>query len=281
MNSLHYFRRRTINKAMFLLSYVSAGAGVAILLIILAYTVMKGASALNLNFFIHLPRPTGVSGGGIANAIVGTFIVAGIASIIAIPVGVMAGIYLAEFGSNRFGSIVRYLADVLNSIPSIVAGIVAYVFVVVPMHGFSALSGGVALSLLMIPIITRTSEELIRMVPGTIREAGLALGIPQWKVIMFIVLKTASAGITTGIMLAVARVGGETAPLLFTAFSNSFMSFSPFQPISTMTVLIYNYASSPYQDWNTMAWGAAFVLIMIVLAVNIVSKMFTKLKYIL
>ncbi len=279
MSSISYLRRRIVNRTMLFLAYASAVLGVALLFLILSYIVIKGASSLNLDFFIKLPKPTGETGGGIANAIVGSFIVVGIASVIAIPVGVMSGIYLAEFGKNRFASLVRYFADVMNGIPSIVTGIVAYVFVVVPMHRFSALAGGIALSIMMIPIITRTSEELIRMVPDTIREAGLALGIPQWKVILFVVLRTASTGIVTGIMLAVARVGGETAPLLFTAFNNSFMSFRLDQPISTMTVLIYNYASSPYPDWNAIAWGAAFVLILIVLLVNIVSKVFTNTTY--
>ena len=279
MNSLSYLKRRILNRFMLFLSYGSAAFGVVILFLILSYIIIKGASSLNLDFFIKLPKPTGETGGGIANAIVGSFIVVGTASLIAIPVGVMSGIYLAEFGKNKFASLIRYFADVMNGIPSIVTGIVAYVFVVVPMHGFSALAGGIALSIMMIPIITRTSEELIKMVPDTIREAGLALGIPRWKVILFIVLRTASTGIVTGIMLAVARVGGETAPLLFTAFNNSFMSFRLDQPISTMTVLIYNYASSPYPDWNAIAWGSAFVLIIIVLVVNILSKMFTNTKY--
>ena len=279
MNSFSYLKRRILNKFMLFLSYGSAAFGVVILFLILSYIIIKGASSINLDFFIKLPKPTGETGGGIANAIVGSFIVVGTASLIAIPVGVMSGIYLAEFGKNKFAFLIRYFADVMNGIPSIVTGIVAYVFVVVPMHGFSALAGGIALSIMMIPIITRTSEELIKMVPDTIREAGLALGIPQWKVILFIVLRTASTGIVTGIMLAVARVGGETAPLLFTAFNNSFMSFKLDQPISTMTVLIYNYASSPYPDWNAIAWGSAFVLIIIVLIVNILSKMFTNTKY--
>ena len=279
MNSFSYLKRRILNRFMLFLSYGSAAFGVVILFLILSYIIIKGASSLNLDFFIKLPKPTGETGGGIANAIVGSFIVVGTASLIAIPVGVMSGIYLAEFGKNKFASLIRYFADVMNGIPSIVTGIVAYVFVVVPMHGFSALAGGIALSIMMIPIITRTSEELIKMVPDTIREAGLALGIPRWKVILFIVLRTASTGIVTGIMLAVARVGGETAPLLFTAFNNSFMSFRLDQPISTMTVLIYNYASSPYPDWNAIAWGSAFVLIIIVLVVNILSKMFTNTKY--
>jgi phosphate transport system permease protein len=279
MSSITYLKRRIVNKTMLFFSYGSAAIGVLILFLILSYIIIKGASSLNLDFFIRLPKPTGETGGGIANAIVGSFIVVGIASLIAIPVGVMSGIYLAEFGKNKFASFIRYFADVLNGIPSIVTGIVAYVFVVLPMHGFSALAGGIALSIMMIPIITRTSEELIRMVPDTIREAALALGIPQWKVILFIVLRTASTGIVTGIMIAVARVGGETAPLLFTAFNNSFMSFKLNQPISTMTVLIYNYASSPYPDWNAIAWGTAFLLIMILLVVNIISKMFTKGKY--
>ncbi len=279
MNSMSYLKRRIVNRTMLLLSYGSAVLGVVVLFLILSYIVVKGMSSINLDFFIKLPKPTGETGGGIANAIVGSFIVVGIASVIAIPVGVMSGIYLSEFGKNWFASLVRYFADVMNGIPSIVTGIVAYVFVVVPMHRFSALAGGIALSMMMIPIITRTSEELIRMVPDTIREAGLALGIPQWKVIMFVVLRTASTGIVTGIMLAVARVGGETAPLLFTAFNNSFMSLRLDQPISTMTVLIYNYASSPYPDWNTIAWGTAFLLIVIILIVNIVSKVFTNTKY--
>ncbi len=279
MSSMTYLKRRIVNKTMLFFSYGSAAIGVLILFLILSYIIIKGASSINIDFFIKLPKPTGETGGGIANAIVGSFIVVGIASAIAIPVGIMSGIYLAEFGKNKFASFIRYFSDVLNGIPSIVTGIVAYVFVVLPMHGFSALAGGIALSIMMIPIITRTSEELIRMVPNNIREAALALGIPQWKVILFIVLRTASTGIVTGIMLAVARVGGETAPLLFTAFNNSFMSFKLDQPISTMTVLIYNYASSPYPDWNTIAWGTAFILIMILLVVNIISKMFTKTKY--
>jgi phosphate transport system permease protein len=281
MSSLRYLKRRTINNIMLALSYGSAALGVAILLIILVYTMTKGASAINWDFFVRLPRPTGESGGGIANAIVGTFIVVGIASAIAIPIGIMAAIYLSEFGKNRYASVIRYFADVLNGIPSIVTGVVAYAIVVLPMHGFSAFAGGVALSILMLPIITRTSEELLKTVPDTIREAALSLGIPQWKVTIFIVLKTALTGIITGIMLAVARVGGETAPLLFTAFNNSFMSVRLDQPIATMTVLIYNYASSPYKDWNQIAWAAAFVLIAIVLMVNILSKMFTKTKYVL
>lgn len=279
MSSLSYLRRRTVNNLMLVLSYGSAALGVAILLAILMYTMAKGASAINWDFFVKLPKPTGEPGGGIANAIVGSFIVVGIASAIAIPIGIMAGIYLSEFGKNRFASLIRYFADVLNGIPSLVTGITAYTFVVLPMHGFSAIAGGVALSILMLPLITRTSEELLKTVPDTIREAGFALGIPHWKVTIFIVLRTALTGIITGIMLAVARVGGETAPLLFTAFNNSFMSFKLDQPISTMTVLIYNYASSPYPDWNSIAWGTAFVLIVIVLIVNIASKLFTKTKY--
>ncbi len=272
-------KRRFVNRTMLVLSYGSALIGVVVLFLILFHIIVKGVSSINLNFFIKLPTPPGEPGGGIANAIVGSFIVVGIASLIAIPVGIMSGIYLAEFGKNKFASIVRYFADVLNGIPSIVTGIVAYMFVVLPMHRFSALAGGIALSILMIPLITRTSEELLKMVPDTIREAALALGIPKWKVIVFIVLRTAMTGIITGVMLAVARVSGETAPLLFTAFNNAFMSFKLDQPISTMTVLIYNYASSPYPDWNTIAWGTAFLLIMIVLVINIVSKMFTNKKY--
>lgn len=279
MNSFIYFKRLLINKIMLSLSYISALIGVIILFMILFHIIVKGISSINLNLFIKLPKPPGEIGGGIANAIVGSFIVVGIASIIAIPVGIMSGVYLSEFGKNRFASIIRYFADVLNGIPSIVTGIVAYMFVVLPMHNFSAFAGGVALSILMIPIITRTTEELLKMVPETIREAALALGIPQWKVILFIVLRTASTGIITGVMLAVARVGGETAPLLFTSFNNAFMSFRLDQPISTMTVLIYNYASSPYPDWNAIAWGSAFILIMIVLVVNVVSKIFTNKKY--
>ncbi|MCL4478420.1 MAG: phosphate ABC transporter permease PstA [Deltaproteobacteria bacterium] len=279
MESLVYIKRKTVNNTMLVLSYISALLGFIILLLILIYTIIKGANAINLDFFIKLPKPTGEAGGGIANAIIGTFIVVGIASIIAVPIGIMSGIYLSEFGKNRFAGFVRYMTDIMNGIPSIIAGIAVYVFIVVPMHEFSALSGGIALSILMIPVITRTSEELIKMVPDTIKEAALALGIPKWKVIIFIVLRTASVGIITGIMLAVARVGGETAPLLFTAFNNPFMSFRLDQPIATMTVLIYNYASSPYLDWNRIAWGSAFVLIMGVLIVNILAKMFTKKSY--
>lgn len=280
MNSVdsRYRNRKAVGHLMMFLSFMAALSCVVLLFLILGYVFIKGISAINLDFFTQLPTPVGVPGGGLGNAIVGSIIVVGIAGLMAVPVGVATGIYLSEYGKGIFASTVRFVSDVLAGVPAIVAGIVAYSLVVAPMHRFSAFSGSVALALLMLPIIVRTSEEIFKTVPDTLREASLALGIPRWKTILSIVMKTASGGLVTGIMLAVARVGGEAAPLLFTAFSNSFWNLRPDQPIATLPVQLFSYAISPYDDWHQKAWAAALVLVFMVLAMNVSAKLYTSRK---
>ncbi len=246
------------------------------LLLIFSYTLLQGMSALNLDFFIKMPKPVGESGGGMANAIVGTGILIGLGSLAGLPVGILAGLYLAEEGNNLFGGTVRFFTDVLSGIPSIVVGVFAYILVVLPMKHFSALAGGVALGILMIPTVTRTTEEMIRLVPSSYREAGLALGVPQWKTTLRIILPTAIRGITTGVLLALARAAGETAPLLFTALGNRFWSTSVGQPIASLTVFIFDYAKAPCEDWNRQAWAASFVLIGLILIFNIIFRIVTR-----
>lgn len=269
-----YARRKVYGKVMLALSLLAAAATVGVLFWILGYVLMKGISAVDINFFTHLPTPVGVPGGGMANALVGSIIVVGIASLVAVPVGVAAAVYLSEYGRGVFASVVRFTSDVLAGVPAIVAGIVAYALVVAKMHRFSAIAGSASLALLMLPIVVRSSEEILRTVPDTLREASLALGIPRWKTIMRVVLSTASGGLATGIMLAVARVGGEAAPLLFTAFSNSFWSVRPDQPIATLPVQLFTYAISPYEDWHKQAWAAALVLVLMVLLLNISARLY-------
>ncbi len=235
----------------------------------------QGLSSINIDFFTKLPKPVGDTGGGMANAIVGTLILLGIALFVGVPVGLGTGIYLSEYAHSRFAFFIRFITDVMNGIPSIVYGIFAYALFVVPMKSFSALSGGAALGIMMIPIVTRTTEEFIRMVPNTLREAGLALGAPRWRVITDIVLQTAKGGIVTGIMVALARVAGETAPLLFTAFGNRFWHSNLMQPIAALTLQIFSYAISPFEDWHRQAWAGALVLITIVFIVNMLAQYFT------
>ncbi len=269
---LRYARRKVTGHVMMGLSVLAAVGAVIVLFWILGYVFVKGILGVNLDFFTKLPTPVGVEGGGLANAVVGSIEVVGMAALIAVPVGVSTAVYLSEYGKGRFAGAVRFVSDVLSGVPAIVAGIVAYALVVAPMGRFSAFSGSVALALLMLPIIIRSSEEIFRTVPDTLREASLALGVPRWKTILSVVIKTASGGLVTGIMLAVARVGGEAAPLLFTAFSNSFWNLRPDQPIATLPVSIFNYAISPYDDWHRKAWAAALVLIFMVLVLNVWSK---------
>ena len=264
---------------MLSLSLLSAIITIIPLFLVFYYTISKGMAYLNLNFFTKLPTPVGESGGGMVNAIIGTLILIGIGGAIGIPVGIFSGTYLSEFGKNKFGAVVRFLTDVLSGVPSIVVGVVAYTLVVIPMKHFSALAGGVALAILMIPTITRTTEEMIKLVPHSYREAGLALGIPKWKTSLLIVLKTAWKGIATGILLGLARAAGETAPLLFTALDNRFWSTNVFQPIASLTVYIYQYASSPYKDWNDQAWTAALVLILLISLLSLIFRMITRSKY--
>jgi phosphate transport system permease protein len=249
------------------------------LILILYRTISLGFSALNWEFFTELPKPVGEPGGGLANAIVGTLILVGLASCMSLPIGIMTGIYLSEYGKNPFAMALRFLTDVLNGIPSIVTGVVAYALVVLPMKQFSAYAGGVALAMLMIPTIVRTTEEIMKTVPQTYREAALALGISQWKTTVRIVLRTALGGIVTGIMLAIARAAGETAPLLFTALNNRFWHTTLDQPIASLTVFIYNYGVSPFDDWIAQAWGGAFILMLIILLLSIAVRFATRSQY--
>jgi phosphate transport system permease protein len=245
---------------------------VAPLVAIFVYLIYKGASSLSLSFFTQIPKPVGEVGGGMANAIVGSAILLGIASLIGVPVGIGGGIFLAEYGrGTRLANAIRFTADVLNGVPSIVMGIAIYALIVVPQNHFSAFSGGVALGIMMIPTVCRTTEEMLLMVPHAVREAALALGVPNWRSVLSITVKTASPGIITGCMLAFARVAGETAPLIFTALGNSFWSTSLNQPIAALPLQIWVYAQSPFDDWHRLAWAGALVLIaLIVTAVSLV-----------
>lgn len=264
---------------MYGLCMLSVGVALVPLLLIFYHTISLGVSALNVDFFTQLPKPVGESGGGLANAIVGTLILVGLGSIIGLPVGILAGIYLSEFGNNKFAAAVRFMTDVLNGVPSIVTGVVAYTIVVLPMKHFSAYAGGFALGILMIPIVTRTTEEMLKTVPNSYREAALALGIPQWKTTLRIVMPAALGGIVTGVMLAIARAAGETAPLLFTALNNRFWHTSLDQPIASLTVFIYNYGVSPFEDWIAQAWAGALILILLVLLLSIAVRFATRQRY--
>lgn len=264
---------------MYGLCILSALIALIPLLLIFYHTISLGVSALNVDFFTKLPKPVGEPGGGLANAIIGTIILVGLGSIVGLPVGVFAGVYLSEFGNNKFATVVRFLTDVLNGVPSIVTGVVAYTIVVLPMKHFSAYAGGFALGILMIPIVTRTTEEMLKTVPNSYREAALALGIPQWKATLRIIIPVALGGIVTGIMLAIARAAGETAPLLFTALNNRFWHTTLDQPIASLTVFIYNYGVSPFEDWIAQAWAGALVLILLILLLSIAVRIATRQRY--
>lgn len=272
-------RRKAINLLVSTLAFLCAAITIIPLLMILGHLLSQGMAALNLDFFTRLPKPVGEAGGGMANAIVGTLTLIGLACLIGLPIGVIGGIYLAEFGDNKTGWCVRFLSDVLNGTPSIVIGIFAYTVVVLPMRRFSALAGGFALGIIMIPTVIRATEELVKLVPISVREAGLALGIPQWKVILRIVLPSAKAGIVTGVILALARIAGETAPLLFTAFGNQFWQRGLDQPIASLPVQIFTYAISPFEDWHRQAWAGALVLIAMILLTSILTRLVTKGQY--
>jgi len=279
INIKKYNWRKTKNAIMTTLSMASVAIAIIPLFLIFFYTLAQGISALNVDFFIHMPKPVGELGGGMANALVGTTILIGLGCLFGLPISIFAGIYLAEYGNNAIGQTVRFFTDVLSGVPSIVVGVVAYILVVIPMKQFSALAGGVALAILMIPTATRTTEEMIRLVPQSYREAALAIGIPQWKATLKIILPTAMKGITTGVLLAIARAAGETAPLLFTALGNRFWSTDIGHPIASLTVFIYDYAKAPFDDWNRQAWGAAFVLIVLIFIVNITFRFVTRGRY--
>ncbi|MCU1322963.1 MAG: phosphate transporter, inner rane subunit PstA [Acidobacteriaceae bacterium] len=265
-------RRRTMNQLITVLSVLSTVLVIAPLVAILVYLIYKGASSLNLAFFTHIPAPVGEPGGGMANSIVGSGIILFLASLMGIPIGIAAGVYLAEFARGTIlGNAIRFTADVLNGVPSIVMGISIYSLVVMQQKHFSALAGGIALAIMMVPTITRTTEEMLSTVPHAIREAALGLGVPKWRTVLSVSLRTASPGIITGCMLAFARVAGETAPLLFTAFGNQFWSFKLNEPIAALPLQIYVYAISPYDEWHRLAWAGSLVLIvMIMVAVTLV-----------
>ena len=255
--------------------------GVAVLTVVLvlvplfaifAYLVYRGVGSINWAFLTQTPKPVGEAGGGMANAIVGSAFILALASILGVPLGIGAGIYLAEYGRNRLGDVIRFTADVLNGVPSIVIGIVAYSIVVLYQKHFSALAGGVALAIMMVPTITRTTEEMLLLVPQALREAAYGLGIPRWRTTLSITLRTATSGVLTGIMLAFARVAGETAPLLFTAFGNRFWSPGWGQPTASLPVMIFTYAVAPYDDWHRQAWAAGLVLLGLILVVNIIAR---------
>jgi phosphate transport system permease protein len=263
--------RRLTNLCFIGLAGLAAILVLAPLAAIFGYLVYKGVGALNWDFLTHTPRPVGQAGGGMANAIVGSTMLLGIGSLLGVPLGIGAGIYMAEFGGGRYVNFVRFTADVLNGVPSIVVGIAVYAMVVLPQQHFSAFSGGVALGIMMIPTIARTTEEMLLMVPNTIREAALGLGIPQWRATLQVTLRTASKGVITGVMLAFARVAGETAPLLFTAFGNQFWNLNPNQPTAALPIQIFAYAISPFDEWHRQAWaGALILIILIVIAVSAV-----------
>ena len=270
--------RHVVSGAMIGLTYLAALLATLPLILILGHIVAKGASSLSLAFFTHMPKPVGEVGGGMANAIVGTLILIGVASLIGLPIGIGAGLYLAEKRGTPFANTVRFLADVLNGLPSIVIGIFAWELLV-KRAGFSAFAGGVALGSMMIPLVTRTTEEMLLVVPTSLREAALALGYARWRTSISIVLRTAMAGIATGVLVAVARIAGETAPLVFTALGNQFWSTSLHQPIAAIPLQIFAYSLSAYNEWHRLAWAGALVLITMVLIISIAARFVTRSRF--
>lgn len=269
-------RRKLLNSTMTVLTGLCAVFAMGALFVILGYIVAGGIRALSLSFLVNTPKPIGEAGSGIANAIVGSAILISVGSLIGMPVGILAGIYLSEFGTNKFGNLLRFLIDTLTGTPSIVVGVFVWTVMVRPMGHFSGLSGAVALGIMMMPIVARTTEEMIRLVPNSLREAGLALGAARWRVTLGVVLRTAASGVATGAMLAIARIAGETAPLLFTALGLNYLSTNLLQPMASLTFQIYYYAGSPYEEWHDMAWAATLVLVTMILALNIAVKLLTR-----
>jgi phosphate transport system permease protein len=267
--------RKAVNAIMLTLTGLFTLLAIAPLIWILAYVFRQGAPALSLDFFIQLPTPAGVPGGGLANALVGSAITVGLGVLFAVPVGVLAALYIAARPNSPFGLVVRFATDVISGVPSIVMGIFAYTLIVLPQRHFSAFSGGVVLAFIMLPILTRTTEEMLKLVPNALREGSLALGAPEWRTSLSVLLPAAANGVLTGLMLAVARAAGEAAPMLFTAFGNPFMSAALDQPIATLPHTIFVYAISPYKDWHAKAWATALVLIVLVLALNILARLIT------
>lgn len=272
------FTRLFKNGLMTLLMVVATLAVLAPLGIIFMHILKMGASSLSLDFFTQIPKPTGETGGGMANGLAGSAIMIVMSSIIGLPVGVLGAVYLTEFGKNRFAMVIRFSADVLAGVPSIITGMVAYTLLVVPMKGFSALAGSVALALIMIPIVLRTTEEQLKLVPGTLREASLALGVPLWRTTLQVTLASARTGIITGILLSIARIAGETAPLLFTALGNQFWSRKLTEPMAAIPLQIFNFAIAPYEDWHKLAWAGALVLVAIMFTLSLAARYFGRQK---
>jgi phosphate transport system permease protein len=268
--------RRFKNATMQLLTFVCALLVIAPMSLIFFHLLVSGIGSVNWAFFTQLPKPVGEVGGGMANAIVGTFELLGLAALLGVPFGVLGGVYLSEYGSQRLNWWIRFGADVLNGVPSIIWGMVVYALVVMPMKRFSALAGGIVLGMMMIPLIMRTTEEVLLLVPNGYREAALALGIDRWRAVVQIIVRTALKGIVTGILLALARVAGETAPLLFTAFGNRFWNHNLTDPIAALPLQIFNYAISPYEDWHRQAWAGALVLLLFIAIVNVSVRVLTR-----
>ena len=268
--------RKFKNAFMQMLTFGCAIVVITPLILVFYHLIKEGFSSINLAFFTQLPKPVGETGGGMGNAIFGSFVLLGQAAIIGVPVGVLGGVFLSEYGGTKLNWAIRFAADILNGVPSITWGIVVYALMVVPMHGFSALAGGVVLGMMMIPLVMRTTEEVLQLVPGGYREAAFALGISKWKTIVQIVVRTAMKGIVTGVLLALARVAGETAPLLFTALGNRLWAHRLTEPIAAMPLQIFEYARSPYDDWHRQAWAGALVLLLLVLFINIGVRFLTR-----
>lgn len=266
--------RKVKNWGMTLLMVTCTLTVLVPLVLIFVYIIKMGASSINLDFFIKIPKPPGEVGGGMANGMVGSGMLMVLASLFGIPVGIFGAVYLSEYGGSRISNVIRFAADVLSGIPSIITGMVAYTLLVMPMHGFSALAGACALSLIMIPIVLRTTEEQLKLVPTPLREASLALGVPLWRTTIKVTLRSALMGVLTGILLAIARIIGETAPLLFTALGNQFWSHKLTEPIAAMPLQIFNFAVSPYDDWHRLAWAGALVLVTIMFALSLLARYF-------
>ena len=275
--------RRTLRrvKSNVMVGIMTSAVVVAVLplLFILGSLLLRGASSLSLAFFSHLPVPAGETGGGVLHAIVGTLIIVGIASLLGVPIGVGAGVYCAEYPGSRLALVTRFVADVMNGTPSIVVGVFAWTVIVAPQHHYSALAGSAALAILMIPMVMRTTEELLKLVPNSLREAALALGYARWRTTLSVMLRTALPGIVTGTLLAVARIAGETAPLLFTALGNQYLSFNPNAPMAALPLVVFTYSIGPYEEWHQFAWAAALVLILVVLVLSIAARVVTRERF--
>jgi len=267
-------QRRVVNGAVTGVSTGAAVLGIAALAWILYAVIRRGAAAINWTFFTELPTPPGMAGGGLSNALMGTLYITGVAAALGIPMGLLAGVYLSEFGQHsKLGSAVRFMSNVLMGVPSIIIGLFVYTIIVLPSGHFSGWAGGVSLAIIMLPVVARTSEDMLRLVPDSLRESALALGAPRWRTTLGVVFRAAKAGLITGIVLAVARVSGETAPLLFTALNSPYKVESLNEPTANLTVTIFNYAMSPYEDWQTLAWGASLVIMATVLLLTILSRL--------